>query len=44
LGVSSNQIKSPLPGFSAGAQKIIEKAIEKNDLDSDMANFIYYFT
>ena len=33
LGVSSNQIKSPLPGFSAGAQKIIEKAIEKNDLE-----------
>jgi ATP/maltotriose-dependent transcriptional regulator MalT len=31
--VSSEPIKSPLPGFSAGAQKLIETAIEKNDLE-----------
>jgi len=31
--VSNEPIKSPLPGFSSGAQKIIEKAIEKNDLE-----------
>ena len=31
--MSSEPIKSPLPGFSTGAQKLIEKAIEKNDLE-----------
>lgn len=33
MGVSKNQIESPLPGFSQGAQKVIQSAIEKNDLD-----------
>jgi DNA-binding CsgD family transcriptional regulator len=31
--VSSEPSKSPLPGFSTGAQRLIEKAIEKNDLE-----------
>lgn len=32
-GVRNDPIKSPLPGFSTGVQKIIETAIEKKDLD-----------
>ena len=32
-GVRNDPIKSPLPGFSTGVQKIIENAIEKKDLD-----------
>jgi LuxR family maltose regulon positive regulatory protein len=31
--VSSDASKSPLPGFASSVQKIIETAIEKNDLD-----------
>ena len=31
--MSNEPIKSPLPGFSSGAQKLIETAIEKNDLE-----------
>ncbi|MGI9171495.1 MAG: response regulator transcription factor [Candidatus Nanopelagicus sp.] len=31
--MSNNSIKSPLPDFTSGAQKIIEKAIEENDVD-----------
>lgn len=33
LGVKPKPIKSPLPEFTAGAAKIIETAIEKNDID-----------
>jgi len=32
-GVSKDAAKSPLPGFSSSVHKIIETAIEKNDLD-----------
>ena len=32
-GVSKEAAKSPLPGYSSGVHKIIETAIEKNDLD-----------
>jgi DNA-binding CsgD family transcriptional regulator len=32
-GVSKDPSKSPLPGFSSSVHKIIETAIEKNDLD-----------
>lgn len=32
-GVSKEAIQSPLPGFTDGVHKIIETAIEKNDLD-----------
>ena len=31
--VSKDAAKSPLPGFSSSVHKIIETAIEKNDLD-----------
>lgn len=31
--MSSEKIKSPLPAFSAGAQKVIETAISKNDVN-----------
>jgi len=31
--VSSDASKSPLPAFASSVQKIIETAIEKNDLD-----------
>ena len=33
LGVSNESIKSPLPGYASSVNKIIETAIEKNDLD-----------
>lgn len=33
MGVSKNASKSPLPGFTSSVHKIIETAIEKNDLD-----------
>jgi len=33
MWVSNEVIKSPLPGFTSGVHKIIETAIEKNDLD-----------
>ena len=32
-GVNHEAAKSPLPGFANGVHKIIETAIEKNDLD-----------
>jgi DNA-binding CsgD family transcriptional regulator len=31
--VSNSSIQSPLPGFSSGAQKLIENAIAKNDME-----------
>ena len=31
--MSNSSIQSPLPGFSSGAQKLIENAIAKNDLE-----------
>ena len=33
MGVSKEASSSPLPGFTSGVHKIIETAIEKNDLD-----------
>ena len=33
MGVSEETTRSPLTGFTSGVQKIIETAIEKNDLD-----------
>jgi DNA-binding CsgD family transcriptional regulator len=33
LGVSKEAAKSPLPGYASSVHKIIETAIEKNDLD-----------
>jgi DNA-binding CsgD family transcriptional regulator len=33
MGVSRDASKSPLPGYASSVQKIIETAIEKNDLD-----------
>ena len=33
LGVSKETAKSPLPGYASSVHKIIETAIEKNDLD-----------
>ena len=32
-GVSSQPIKSPLPDFTSGAQKVIETAIKNNDVE-----------
>lgn len=33
IGVSKDQIASPLPGFAQGAQKVIQSAISNNDLE-----------
>ena len=33
MRVSNKDVESPLPGYTSSVHKIIENAIEKNDLD-----------